>query len=268
MRQDHDDPCDGLCAIAVMAKTPQPGRSKTRLCPPLRPEQAAALSAAFLRDTTENLREAARQAPIARYAAYAPIGTEPLLQNHIAHGTKLLPADGAVPMPSGVAGFGRCLLHAIQGMFAAGHGAACVLSSDIPTLPTRVLVQAARLLLAPPASTTHASAPAASAPTPPCPGRVVLGACDDGGYYLLGMTAPHAFLFTDIAWSTETVAEATRARARTLGLDLVELEPWYDVDDADSLATILDEPAGYAAPFTGSAIARLGLRATLAPLAS
>ena len=50
----------GTCAIAVMAKAPQAGRSKTRLCPPLLPEQAAALSAAFLRDTTENLAVAAR----------------------------------------------------------------------------------------------------------------------------------------------------------------------------------------------------------------
>ncbi len=245
-------PRDARCAIAVMAKTPQAGRSKTRLCPPLRPGQAAALSAAFLRDTTENLLAAGRQAPIARYAAYAPIGTEAVLRKHLATGTRLIPADGSAPAAAGVAGFGRCLLHAIQGMLAQGHDAACVLSSDIPTLPTRYLVRAARLSLAP-------GAPAA--------GRVVLGACDDGGYYLLGMTAAHAGLFTDIAWSTAGVADATRARARALGLDVVELEPWYDVDDADSLATILDERAGYEAPATKAVIERLGLRATLAPQA-
>ena len=44
------------CAIGVMAKAPQSGRSKTRLCPPLTPDQAATLSAAFLRDTTGNIR--------------------------------------------------------------------------------------------------------------------------------------------------------------------------------------------------------------------
>ncbi len=43
------------CAIGVMAKAPQAGRSKTRLCPPLTPGQAAALSAGFLRDITSNL---------------------------------------------------------------------------------------------------------------------------------------------------------------------------------------------------------------------
>ena len=37
--------------LLVIAKDPQPGRSKTRLCPPCRPEQAAALAEAALRDT-------------------------------------------------------------------------------------------------------------------------------------------------------------------------------------------------------------------------
>jgi glycosyltransferase A (GT-A) superfamily protein (DUF2064 family) len=124
-----------------------------------------------------------------------------------------------------------------------------VLSSDIPTLPTHYLVQAAFALLAPPRTET---------------GRIVLGACDDGGYYLLGMTAPHASLFADIAWSTASVAEATRARARALGLDIFELEPWYDVDDARSLIALLCESAGYPAPSTEEAIERLGLRAALA----
>ncbi len=37
--------------VLVIAKDPQPGRVKTRLCPPCRPEQAARLAAAALRDT-------------------------------------------------------------------------------------------------------------------------------------------------------------------------------------------------------------------------
>jgi uncharacterized protein len=229
------------CAIGVMAKAPQAGRSKTRLCPPLTPAQAAAMSGAFLRDTTESMAAAARQAPIAPYAAYAPLGTESLLSDCLAEGTGLLLADGSPSMPEGVAGFGRCLLHAIQSMFMAGHSAACVLSSDSPTLPTALLVQAATLLLAP-------------------GDRAVLGPADDGGYYFLGLKAPHAEMFRDIAWSTASVADTTRARAWEIGLDLVELEPWYDVDDAASLGVLLRDTAGYAAPATRAAIARLGLR--------
>ena len=228
------------CAIGVMAKAPQAGRSKTRLCPPLTPVQAAAMSAAFLRDTTENMAAAARQAAVAPYAAYAPLGTESLLLACLAEGTELLLADGGEVAASGVTGFGRCLLHAIEAMLGAGHTAACVLSSDSPTIPTALLVQATRLLLAP-------------------GDRAVLGPADDGGYYLLGLKAPHAAMFRDIAWSTDTVADTTRARAREIGLDLIELAPWYDVDDAASLSVLLRESEGYAAPATRAAIGRLGL---------
>lgn len=226
------------CAIGVMAKAPRSGRSKTRLCPPLSPDQAALLSAAFLRDTTANILEAARAAPIAAYAAYAPRGAEALVVPHLACGTRLVLADGDIPAPAAVEGFGRCLLQAVGGMLAEGHAAACVLSADIPTLPTRRLVQAARILLAP-------------------GDRAVLGACDDGGYYILGLKQAHARLFADIAWSTDTVAAATRARAREIGLALVELEPWYDVDDAASLARLSADRTGYAAPATRAALARL-----------
>src|SRR4029077_18830046 len=169
------------CAIGVMVKSPLAGYSKTRLCPPLRPEQAARLSAAFLRDTTETMSAAAASVPIAGYA-YAPAGTEEALIPHLAAGTSLILADGSVPAPAGVEGFGRCLLHAVQTLFDRSHSAACVLSADTPTLPTAILVTAATLLLT------------GSEP------RAVIGACDDGGYYLLGMRQPHVGLFAEIAW--------------------------------------------------------------------
>jgi rSAM/selenodomain-associated transferase 1 len=241
---------DGVCAIGVMAKAPQAGRSKTRLCPPLSHEQAAALSAAFLRDITENIAAAGRLAPIRGLIGYAPLGAEALFDGHLADGTGLIPAIGHDAMPQTVQGFGRCLLHAIEGMFAAGHSAACVLNSDSPTLPTAILVRTAELLLAPGE-------------------RVVLGPAEDGGYYLLGMQAVHARLFADIAWSTETVAAATRARARELGLELVELPVWYDVDDHAALLRLLAETGGALpvgarapnrAPATTAALERLGLR--------
>lgn len=235
------------CAIGVMAKAPRPGRSKTRLCPPLRPEDAASLSGAFLRDTTRTIAEAGRIAPIVAYAAYAPAGDEDLVASHTAPGTSLLLADGSSPAPPGVAGFGRCLLEAIDSMLARGHPAACVLSSDVPTLPVELLVEAARHLLAP-------------------GDRAVLGPCPDGGYYILGLKSAHARMFCDIAWSTERVADQTRERAREIGLDLVELDPWYDVDDADSLSLLLGESSEDRCPATRAVIDRLKLHDTVAAL--
>ena len=225
-----------------MAKAPQAGRSKTRLCPPLSIDEAAELSAAFLEDTARNIHHAAERSPITAYAAYAPRGAEALIATYVGLGTALVLADGTSETPETVQGFGRCLLHAIEGMLAEGHPAACVLSSDIPTLPTRLLVEAVELLLAP-------------------GDRAVLGASDDGGYYLLGLKSAHAEMFANIAWSTDTVADATRARARDIGLEIVELDPWYDVDDAASLVILLNETEGYAAPATRAVTARLGLQA-------
>jgi hypothetical protein len=241
MRQQAD------CAIAVMAKAPQPGRSKTRLCPPLHPEQAARLSRAFQRDMFANIAEAARQAPITGYAAYAPAGAEMAIAELVAPGMGLVLADGSPPMPPEVTGFGRCLLHAVQGMLARGHAAVCVLNSDSPTLPNSCLVRTARALLEPGE-------------------RVVLGPAEDGGYYLLGMRQAHAHLFADIAWSTGTVAAATRRRAIELGLDIVELPRWYDVDDAASLQRLLlaissGAGAQFPAPATQAALRQIGLAA-------
>jgi len=143
-------------------------------------------------------------------------------------------------------------------MLDDGAHAACVLNSDSPTLPTSLLVQAARLLLEQ-------------------PDRVVLGPAEDGGYYLLGMGAPHTHLFEDIAWSTGTVAEETRARASALGVELVELAPWYDVDDRDALLRLIEEIstpatgtalAPYTAPVTAACLARIGLRRAALSLAA
>ena len=239
------------CAIGIMAKAPRAGFSKTRLCPPLRPDQAADLSAAFLRDISENIVLAGRQVPLAGYVAYAPEGQEARFDGHLAAGTGLLLADGSPLMPPNVQGFGRCLLHAIRAMLARGHASAVVLNSDSPTLPTALLVRTAKALAAD-------------------GDRVVLGPADDGGYYLLGMKAPHAHLFADIAWSTDSVAETTRLRAAELGLDLVELPAWYDVDDRASLDRLLRDTTGrgrrsvddgaYSAPFTALALAAMELR--------
>jgi uncharacterized protein len=246
------------CAVAVMAKSPNSGAVKTRLVPPLTPPAAAALSACFLRDTTENIASAARNSDLGGggmqgYVAYAPAGTEAEFHGMLARGTRLVLADGsAVPEPR-VRGIGRPLLQAARTLFASGHAAVCLVNADSPNLPTRLLVRAAAAL-----------AEAGD--------RVVLGPAEDGGYYLLGIKAAHPHLFEAIAWSTSTVADETRRRAAALALPVIELDPWYDVDDAASLARLFRDlaeprPAGglvpYPAPATIDCVARWRLREAL-----
>ena len=111
--------------------------------------------------------------------------------------------------------FGLTVLF-FRGLVVRGHPVAAVLNSDSPTLPPAYLVELAEALARP-------------------GDRAVLGPATDGGYYVLGLKAPHARLFEDVEWSTENVAEQTLARAREIGLPVHVLPPWYDVDDLASL---------------------------------
>lgn len=219
---------DWSCAIAVMAKASAPGRTKTRLTPPLTPDQAAAFNTAFLQDVAANLLAASRSAPIAGYMAYGPPGSAGFFRR------RLPPAIGLMEVWQ--ANFGDCLHQTIRDLLARGHDAAVVLNADSPTLPTALLVEAADWL-APPGD------------------RAVLGPAEDGGYYLLGLKAPHRRMFEDIDWSTERVAGQTLARAREIGLDVHVLPPWYDVDDAAALRRLHDELFAGAAPDPGPGLA-------------
>jgi glycosyltransferase A (GT-A) superfamily protein (DUF2064 family) len=173
-----------------MAKASAPGRTKTRLVPPLTFEEAAALNTAFLRDITDNLLLAARHAAIVGYAAYAPPRSEGFFHRILPPAIGLI--DASLP------NFGDCLFRTIQEIFARGHGSAVVLNSDSPTLPTAFLVETANALARPGE-------------------RAVLGPSSDGGYYLLGLQTAHRRLFDDIAWSTERVTGQTRGQVAAAG---------------------------------------------------
>jgi len=240
--QHHIDgmrvPARDACAMAVMGKASIPGRAKTRLVPPLTPEEAARLNTAFLQDIVANIRMAARAVAVQPYVAYGPIGSEAFFREHLAPDVGLL--ESCLP------NFGDCLYLAIETLLARGFSSVCVINSDSPTLPTEQLIAAAR----------HLAQPG---------DRAVLGPSLDGGYYLLGLKAPHRRLFEGIAWSTASVFEQTRQRAAQLRLPVVLLEPWYDVDDIESLRRLyaeLSAPSGavpaagiYAAPHARAALA-------------
>ena len=55
-------------------------------------------------------------------------------------------------------------------------------------------------------------------------------------------------LFDGVPWSTAQTRAATLARARTLGLAVSLLPPWFDVDTAEDLARLRAELAGRTTP--------------------
>ena len=61
----------------------------------------------------------------------------------------------------------------------------------------------------------------------------------------------HNELFVDIPWSTAQVYERTVGRAAEIGLPVVNVPGWYDVDDAASLALLTSELAGERPPLAG-----------------
>ncbi len=203
-----------FCGIAVMAKASYPGRAKTRLCPPLTFEEAAAFNTAFLKDIADNLIAASAQASLAGSIAYGPPGSEAFFRAHI-------PASIALHEVS-YPNFGACLMKALTLQFAGGHEAACVLNSDGPTLPAGLLVEMTNVLQEP-------------------GDRAVLGPSSDGGYYLLAVKAMHPRLFEDIAWSTGIVARQTLDRAAEIGLPVHVLPEWYDVDDSEGIHLLMGE---------------------------
>ncbi len=203
-----------FCGIAVMAKASYPGKVKTRLCPPLTFEEAASFNTAFLKDVADNLIAASSAASVAGSMAFGPPGSEAFFRANMPPSIAL----EEVWYPD----LGACLIETLRRQFASGHGAACVLNSDSPTMPAGVLVEMANVLAEP-------------------GDRAVFGPCADGGYYLLGLKALHTRLFEDIAWSTEIVAQQTLDRAVEIGLPVHVLPEWYDVDDCEGMRLLMGE---------------------------
>lgn len=222
-----------FCAIGIMAKAPRVGASKTRLVPPLTAQEAAELSAAFIRDIAANIAAAAQLDDIAGYAVYTPLGSEAALR-------ALLPKSFGLIAPRGT-GFGDHLHDAAEDLLALGHAAVCLVNSDSPTLRTAFLLEAAARLRRP-------------------GDRVVLGPATDGGYYLIGVTRAWRELFDGVDWGTERVFAQTIARAGAAGLPVERLPAWYDVDELASLRLLARElvagvplaefAEGFAAPHT------------------
>lgn len=57
----------------------------------------------------------------------------------------------------------------------------------------------------------------------------------DGGYVLLGFKQIHQNLFSNITWSTSSVAAVTQQRITALGWSLALLSPLHDIDDPADL---------------------------------
>jgi rSAM/selenodomain-associated transferase 2 len=94
------------------------------------------------------------------------------------------------------------------------HPYAIAIGADSPGLPAEFLEQAREAL-------TRMDA--------------VIGPCEDGGFYLLGLRSCPANLLSEISWSAVTTCEETIAKLKAAGLTVQTLESWFDIDTAEDL---------------------------------
>ena len=60
--------------------------------------------------------------------------------------------------------------------------------------------------------------------------EVVFVPAEDGGYVLLGMKKPNAFLFQNVDWGSESVMQQSRERLNLNRVSFKELKVCWDVD--------------------------------------
>ncbi|HEX6311569.1 MAG TPA: TIGR04282 family arsenosugar biosynthesis glycosyltransferase [Acidimicrobiia bacterium] len=210
-------------ALAVIAKAPRPGSSKTRLCPPCTPDEAAGVAQAALEDTLSVMATA----PVAGSRA-AVLEGEP---------GSWLPDDFAV-VPQGAGDLGDRL----AGAFAALDGPAVVIAMDTPQVTGELLGSAVEAL----------GRPGTDA---------VLGLTDDGGYWAIGLRRPDRRVFEGVPMSSPDTGAAQLERLHDLGLATALLPRLRDVDTfADAIAVAAEAPRSRFATAVERVAARTGTR--------
>ncbi|MGE0468719.1 MAG: TIGR04282 family arsenosugar biosynthesis glycosyltransferase [Nitrospira sp.] len=216
MPTSHSDRHDAALrtAVVIFAKAPIPGYVKTRLCPPLTPDEAATLHGSFVLDTLERTKTAAGRLKLSmeRYLACAPSSSHVFF--------KIMEERQGVTLIDQVGDdLGARMHQTVETMFSRGYRRTVLLGTDVPTLPLEYFKQVLTLLDS---------------------YDLALGPALDGGYYLIGMNRSIPELFTNIPWSTDQVLKLTQDRAAQLSLKTALLQPWRDVDTRADLEALIE----------------------------
>jgi uncharacterized protein len=222
--------------LLLFAKIPTPGQVKTRLCPPLCPDQAAELYEAFLRDILEQSQALSKEG-IALELHFCG-GEERELPSWVRE------SEGLVCHVQVGEDLGERMRHAFGRAFATGASAVVLRNTDSPLLPADRIREAFE----------SAEAPGID---------LVLGPDLGGGYYLVGLDRPLQGLFDlealDSHTEGQTVLAASRAWALQEGLSLCLLREEGDVDEPTDLERLRAQSASdlARAPHTARVLAGL-----------
>jgi len=194
-----------LVRLLIFAKAPQAGQVKTRLIPALGAQGAAELARQMLRHT---LRE----------ALAAQIGPVELCMSPAPH--DLAWRGVAIPRTvlrsaQGGGDLGERMARAVLRVTTQRRQSVLIMGTDCPGLTAARLTEAAEQLQ------SH---------------DAVLVPAFDGGYVLMGLKAPCPALFTQMRWSTPSVASETLRRMAALQLRVWQAPPLHDMDEPADLA--------------------------------
>jgi uncharacterized protein len=201
-------------ALLVLAKAPEPGRVKTRLCPPVSPAQAADLAAAALLDTLDAVRGVGGGRSIVALAG--------CLAN-AARSHELAAALRGMPTPvQRGADLGERIAAAHADVHALAPGLPTLqLGMDTPQVDAGLLAESAAPLLR------------------PGPFDAVLGPAEDGGWWALGLRDPLAAkLIADVPTSRGDTGDRTLHVLRAAGMQVGLLPALTDVDTADDAVAV------------------------------
>ena len=202
--------------LIVIAKAPVPGLSKTRLCPPCTPVQAAAVAQAALADTLT--------------AVMGVPGVRPVLVLDGTPGAWLPRGIDVIRQRRG--GLDRRLASA----FADCGGPALLIGMDTPQVTPALLGSGVDALMAPGVD-------------------AVLGPALDGGWWAAGLRRPLASAFLGVPMSTSHTCEMQRRRLATLGLNVADLPALSDVDVWEDALSVSADAAGGHFAVTVAAVA-------------
>ena len=207
-------------AVIVLAKAPEPGRVKTRLCPPATPGEAAGLAAASLLDTLDAVAGVPGADLVVALTGRLAGAARRAELTAALRGARVLPQRG----------------DRLGARIAAAHADTAALLPGRPTLQLGMdTPQADAALLA--ACLDRLRAPRTDA---------VLGPAADGGWWAMGLRDPRAArLVAAVPTSRADTGERTLRALRDGGLRVGLLPELTDVDTAaDALVVAAAAPPG------------------------
>ncbi|MDQ3825914.1 MAG: DUF2064 domain-containing protein [Actinomycetota bacterium] len=200
-------------ALLVLAKAPVPGEVKTRLCPPITPDQAARIAAAAFLDTLDAVRAVPDVIPVIALTGDLANAVDGAALTARLRATTVLPQRGTT--------LGQRIAAAYADTVATvGHRSLLQIGMDTPQVDTALLNHCLELL-------DGDGVDAA------------LGMAADGGWWVLGVQRPElADLIADIPTSRSDTGARTLAALRTAGYQVTELPVLSDVDTWEDAAAV------------------------------